>query len=322
MSLTAFAQLEAGLRSVILLLALGLVLLAIGIIIVATGRRTHGTQRLHAALLQLGEARGRQAVLDEVRMLEHAQLKAHVMAVQRCLAHAQAAAGADEVQGWLAEGAAQAHRLLQVVVGLHHAAGDSALPGDLEQAARDTVASLAVAYPACTCTLEVCGRPVAAPGALVRRAAILVLYNALHNAYTHGRPSQVVVQLQYAPDALILVVRDNGAGGAWAASDVRSGRGLDDMQQLVRCCGGACVIDSAAGDGTTVTATFPLPMKGEADVSAQQTLATAPDDDRAAGHVSTAVASRRDSGSRSGARGAGGRCRRSWSPDVPARACH
>ena len=169
-------------------------------------------ERFQRTLLHLGEARGRQAVLDEVRMLEHAQLKAHVMATQRCLLQAQAADDVGEIRHWVDAGTAQVTRLLQVVVGLHHAASDSALPGDLEQTARDTVASLAVAYPSCTCTLEVCGPRPATIDDVVQRAIVLMLYNALHNAYTHGQPSAVQVQLHYAPEVLILVVRDNGRG--------------------------------------------------------------------------------------------------------------
>ncbi len=112
------------------------------------------------AWLRLREAQGRQAVLEELRMRGHAQRTAHVMASQRCLLQAQAAHDRAECQRWLAMAITQGRRLGQVVVGLP-AISDSALPRDREQAARDTLASLALAYPACACTLEVGG--LAAP---------------------------------------------------------------------------------------------------------------------------------------------------------------
>lgn len=256
-----------------LLLALSCLMLSLAAVRLLMQHRRRGAERLQTTLMRLGEARGRQAVLDEVRMLEHAQLKAHIMATQRCLMQAQAASEVGDIKRWLDEGLAQSNRLLQVVVGLHHAAGDSALPGDLEQTARDTVASLAVAYPACTCTLEVCGPRTAQIDDVVQRAIVLFLYNALHNAYTHGHSSAVLVQLQYASDVLILVVRDNGSGGIPEAP-VGHGRGLSDIEQLLARCGGLLRIESTPARGTVITATVPLTFKGDPDVSTWPTLAS------------------------------------------------
>lgn len=240
-------------------LVIGALLLSGILLTLAVGRVW--MERWRRTLLRLGEARGRQAVLDEVRMLEHAQLKAHVMATQRCLLQAQAAGEPGEMRRWIDAGTAQVARLLQVVVELHRAVSDSALPDDLEQTARDTVASLAVAYPHCTCTLEVCGPRPAAMDDAVRRAVVLMLYNALHNAYTHGNPSSVQVHLRYAPDALILVVRDDGNGGA-STAHTGAGRGLRDIERLAARCGGALRIESDPTSGTVVTATMPLMIKG------------------------------------------------------------
>ncbi|MFV9507870.1 MAG: sensor histidine kinase [Oscillochloridaceae bacterium umkhey_bin13] len=257
-----------------LLLSCLLLMLAAGRLLMQSRQRT--AERLQRTLLHLGEARGRQAVLDEVRMLEHAQLKAHVMATQRCLLQAQAADDPGEIRRWVDAGTAQVTRLLQVVVGLHHAAGDSALPSDLEQTARDTVASLAVAYPHCTCTIEVCGPRPTAIDDIVQRAVVLMLYNALHNAYTHGHPSAVQVQVQYAPDALMLVVRDNGRGGA-SLTHAGAGRGLRDIEHLAARCGGVLRIESNPTCGTVVTATVPLIIEGGSNGSLWPTLAAQSD---------------------------------------------
>ena len=66
------------------------------------------TQRYEPLLRRLGEARGRQEVLDDVRMLEHGQLKTHVLAVQRCLTLARDAASVEQRDQWLDEGLSQA----------------------------------------------------------------------------------------------------------------------------------------------------------------------------------------------------------------------
>ncbi len=219
------------------------------------------SQQRELMLLRLGEARGRQEVLDDVRMLEHGQLKTHVLAVQRCLSLARSADSAEQRDCWLDEGLNQTRRLLEVVVMLHQAVGTSALPSDLERTVADVAQSLAVAYPRCACQVEVSGRRPAHINESIKRALILVLYNALNNAYLHGRPGQVAVQLQYAPDALILVVRDDGHGMLLANHSGRQrpgGRGLRDMRDLVRQHDGTLSIASGPEAGTHMRVSFPL----------------------------------------------------------------
>lgn len=238
-------------------------------------RRQRCAVQAQATVLRLGEARGRQAILDEVRMLEHAQLKAHVVALQRCLAQARLAANAGECDDWLREGSAQCRRLLQVVVGLHEAAGTSAVPDDVEQAACDTVASLAVAYPDCACTLDVQGARPPHIDQSVQQTVLLVLYNALHNAYTHAHPSAVQIRLQYAPDALIMLVHDNGSGSV-VPTAMHRGRGLRDMAQRVAAAGGTLRIEPNPGGGTVVRATLPLVHREKSNDLVWQTLAPHP----------------------------------------------
>jgi glucose-6-phosphate-specific signal transduction histidine kinase len=225
------------------------------------------TDRLRHALLAQGEALGRQALMEEVRMLTHAQLKAHAMATQRCLLQARDADDARACATWLATGLEQCEQLVQVVVGLHQRVGDSALPDDLEQTVRETVAGLSLAYPDCACRVEVFGRRTRTIGPEIQRALVLVLYNALHNAYTHARPSSVQVQLQYAPDAIVLLVGDNGTGTT-PHSGPHFGRGLSDMQHLIACFGGRLRIEQQPGTGTLVSATVPLAREEIDDASA------------------------------------------------------
>lgn len=211
------------------------------------------------ALLHLGEARGRQQILDEVRMLEHGQLKAHVLAVQKCIARAQLLYHPPAYREELLEQAMEeTNRLLKVVVSLHQAVSNSALPDDLEQTIVEVARSLSSVYPACGCRVEVVGTsrpPVTEP---VKRAITMVLYNAANNALLHGQPSQLVIQLRYAPDALMLEVIDDGKG----MTDTKrrmDGRGLRDIRQLVESLSGTLTITSAPMQGTTLKALVPLP---------------------------------------------------------------
>lgn len=96
----------------------------------------------------------------------------------------------------------------------------------------------------------------------------MVLYNAANNALIHGQPSQLVIQLRYAPDALILEVNDNGKG--MVETERRAdGRGLRDVRQLIESLQGTLTITSTAMAGTTLTALVPLPkMEREGAVNA------------------------------------------------------
>lgn len=69
----------------VLSLALLGLLVAFVSLIIERVTRVRARPGYDLALLQLGEARGRQQILDDVRMLEHGQLKAHVLAVQQCI---------------------------------------------------------------------------------------------------------------------------------------------------------------------------------------------------------------------------------------------
>jgi signal transduction histidine kinase len=242
----------------VVLLWLGALLVAM-MLVIAWSRSTRERRDEHdRSLMQLGEARGRQQVLDDVRMLVHGQLKAHVLAVQHCLAQAHAAEDNALRQHWLGEAQAQSGRLLQVVVGLHQSTRLSALPDDLEQTIVDVTRSLAVAYPECACRVEASGLRHAAASAAVQRGLTLVLYNAVQNAFLHAAPTEVIVQLEYAPDAVTLVVADNGNG--MAPSVISSaGRGLRDCSQVTEELGGTLALTSTPGLGTTITATIPMP---------------------------------------------------------------
>ncbi|PDV96513.1 sensor histidine kinase [Candidatus Chloroploca asiatica] len=224
------------------------------------GRRRGASHPRSAAaqhLFALGEAHGRQAMLDELRLLAHSHLKPQVLTVQHCLILARAATSDDERTHWLGEGLRQTKRLLDMVVMLPHPAGAALVPDDLEQAVTALTRNLAGTYPHCTCQVEVTGtRPPCLDDAQ-QRALIVIVYNALINAYLHGRPTQVTVALQYAPDALILVVCDDGCGMDLAAP-APGGRGLRDIRMLVARYDGTMQLTSAPGAGTQLRVTIPI----------------------------------------------------------------
>lgn len=203
----------------------------------------------------LGEKHGRQGVLDEVRMLAHGQLQAHVIALQHCLASA-AAAPLSEYIIWVLKAQEQAQQLHGHVRRLHTTTRETLVLINLEQAVCSITKSLSAAYPACACHVEVLGYSSAQLATEAQQALILVLYNALQNAYRHAHPSSILVQLQYAPDAVILIVSDDGCGLTWEDTGV-DGHGLHDMQRVIQQHNGMFTSESAPDRGTCITAVLP-----------------------------------------------------------------
>jgi len=81
---------------------------------------------------------------------------------------------------------------------------------------------------------------------------------ALANTRRHARASAVEVTLSYMEDQTTLDVHDDGAGFDMSdASAARGGLGLAGMRERVSLLGGKLVVESAAGEGTTVMATLP-----------------------------------------------------------------
>ena len=132
-------------------------------------------------------------------------------------------------------------------------AGGAALPTALRRLA-ETRAGLDVA-------VRVHGEPVPVPSdiaaALVRTAR-----GALANVVEHAAASRAVVTLTYQPDAVLLDVRDDGRGfvpDAVRPSGTR-GRGLAGIRARAEDLGGWAAVESAPGDGTTVSVRFPVPV--------------------------------------------------------------
>jgi signal transduction histidine kinase len=85
-------------------------------------------------------------------------------------------------------------------------------------------------------------------------AAYYVASEALANTAKHARASQIEVSLASRNGSLVLLIRDDGVGGAYPGR----GSGLVGLQDRVEALGGTIKIDSSAGSGTCVIVTLPI----------------------------------------------------------------
>ena len=89
-------------------------------------------------------------------------------------------------------------------------------------------------------------------------ALLRIAQEALSNAVRHARARTVCVELAVGPDAVTLVVRDDGRGFDPDARAVRARRlGLTSMRERAAALGGTLAVESAPGAGTAVRAEVP-----------------------------------------------------------------
>lgn len=95
----------------------------------------------------------------------------------------------------------------------------------------------------------------------VRHALFLAVREAQNNAVKHARCTTMTLGLTAARGAVEIVVADDGQGfDPHASGDAVDHLGLDNMRRRMEDIGGRCTIHSAAGRGTVVTFTLPLPV--------------------------------------------------------------
>jgi PAS domain S-box-containing protein len=114
--------------------------------------------------------------------------------------------------------------------------------------------------PALTILAERCATPVELDvtsderfPAVVETAAYFLVAEALTNAARYADASQVRLRAQRVGGALVVVVADDGRGGA----DVDSGSGLRGLADRVSALGGTFAVESPPGHGTIVRASIP-----------------------------------------------------------------
>ncbi|HET6939649.1 MAG TPA: sensor histidine kinase, partial [Nocardioides sp.] len=91
--------------------------------------------------------------------------------------------------------------------------------------------------------------------AAVEVAAYRIVVEAVNNAVRHSGGTEVTAGVQRRPDALELVVRDDGGG---LTDEPGTGVGLGSMRDRAREVGGSCTVSSPPDGGTEVVARLPL----------------------------------------------------------------
>ena len=106
-----------------------------------------------------------------------------------------------------------------------------------------------------TVDVEVSGSPRELPPG-VDLSAYRVVQEALTNAIKHAGPAKVSLQVAYEPDALAVLVADDGAGGA--PINGHGGHGLIGMRERAELYGGDLHAGPRAGGGYEVRVRLPL----------------------------------------------------------------
>lgn len=96
-------------------------------------------------------------------------------------------------------------------------------------------------------------------------SVLRIAQEALANAAKHARCTRVGVSLTYLPAEIILDVRDDGAGFDASRAAESGGFGVASMQARAARLGGAVVIESEPGAGTTVSARMPAVDREDPD---------------------------------------------------------
>jgi len=102
----------------------------------------------------------------------------------------------------------------------------------------------------------------------LRHGVFLAFKEALNNVVRHSGATEVIIKILMASDQLIIAINDNGHGMDPAANPPgQSHDGLAGMRDRLTQLGGACLVTSQVGLGTTVEFRIPLPRSDrEADV--------------------------------------------------------
>jgi signal transduction histidine kinase len=87
-----------------------------------------------------------------------------------------------------------------------------------------------------------------------------IAQEAIHNAVRHGNPTLIAVSLLWDAPNLVLQVKDNGSGISRVPLDKNEGFGLNNMRARASQIGAKMEIQTAAGQGTTLTVAVPITL--------------------------------------------------------------
>jgi signal transduction histidine kinase len=88
-------------------------------------------------------------------------------------------------------------------------------------------------------------------------SALRIVQEAVTNVVRHAGGAPATVTVRYRPDALELVVADEGGAGAGAAAERAGGHGLVGMRERAALFGGRLDAGRRAGGGFEVRAVLP-----------------------------------------------------------------
>lgn len=94
---------------------------------------------------------------------------------------------------------------------------------------------------------------------LLENAVFRIVQEALRNACCHSRSERISVRLVRNEERVQIDVRDWGLGFDVAATPRPKSFGLRGIRERTRLLGGSVIIDSAAGQGTHISVSLPLP---------------------------------------------------------------
>jgi signal transduction histidine kinase len=161
----------------------------------------------------------------------------------------QAGAQMDRIRALAKEKLSEARRSVQALrpdVAVHEDLA-GLIRCELEQLARDAGVQT---------HFDVVGEEQAVPQA-IKLAMLRICQESLHNIQKHSNATEVSVALTYNPNAIALVVEDNGIGFD-PKSPASDHFGLTVMRERARLVGGSVVVNSRVGFGTTVYVNMPL----------------------------------------------------------------
>lgn len=91
---------------------------------------------------------------------------------------------------------------------------------------------------------------------VARKNILLIAKEAMNNSAKYSEASHVSVSLKQVNDNVLLEIKDNGVG--FANDMLKSGNGLQNIEQRCAVLNGRCRIDTSPGSGTCITCSFPI----------------------------------------------------------------
>ena len=109
------------------------------------------------------------------------------------------------------------------------------------------------------CNFDSTGVPEEGLPTRIQHELLRIAQEAISNAVRHAKPAVVTVTLRWEPPNLILQVKDNGSGISNASLEKSEGFGLRNMRTRASQIDGKLDIHTAAGHGTSIVLTVPIP---------------------------------------------------------------